>query len=58
MSKYTIVVGSLGEINCCIGIFDSEQTANKKLKNLQTNWWNNGESYSGIVIPLNLESGD
>ena len=53
MAKYTILVGSVGEVNGCYGIYKTEKQATKQLAKFMSNWWANAEPYSGIVIPIN-----
>lgn len=51
--KWVIVVGSVGEINTTIGAFDSEEQAESALELLESNWYSNGERYTGEVLPMN-----
>lgn len=62
MSKelYTIVIGSVSQVNACYGIYKSEEQAEKQLDKFRSMWWSNGDPYTGEVIPLNEqdEEGD
>ena len=51
--QFIIVIGSVGELNTSLGIFNSEAEAEKELATLEANWWGNGERYSGEILPFN-----
>ena len=53
MAKYTILVGSVGEVNGCYGIYNTKKEAVNQLAGFMSNLWANAEPYSGVIIPLN-----
>ena len=53
MCKWVIVIGSVDELNCAVGVFNTEEEAQAQLETLEANWWGNGERYSGAILPLN-----
>lgn len=49
---WTVIVGTVGEIEQCVGVFDTEHEAETYSHEMRTTFYENGDAYTVVVRPL------